>query len=414
MVEKSILEDIGRKSQEIMRSNEELAERLRKTQEVISRFAEEFESLRQDIGGAGVEPAVRADLQRLKGELEEKRQLISEMIDDLKPVELDLSRREDVVNAMKQNIDDQSAKIESLSKDLLNNRRQLQDFDRLNTELRKQVAEKDGMVKVLKDKLAEKTSLLKGLDNKNHDLEQQIDAYKKQVFALNNKVGAVENRVFSTDEQNQKILYEMMKMKERLKFAEASLADKDRIIGSQEAEYAKALEQLRKEEEEKRLIIMKNHAKKVAIFNATLASMKAKLEKQQRLIEEKARKESALMSEFGERMKDLMMTKFESSETFSISPDELPSFDEPEKSSYAGSMEMSGEDDRAGEAGLGSGSEDDVSSSLPSRMDEIIPMIELAMDHGDDMAKIKHSLRSSGYSEDDVEKAFARLNIAER
>ncbi|MBN1544555.1 hypothetical protein JW898_03785 [Candidatus Woesearchaeota archaeon] len=410
MVENSILEDIGKKSQEIMRSNEELADRLRKNQEVISRFAEEFESLRQEMGGSGSDPAVRAELKRLKGELEDKRRLISEMIDDIKPVELDLSRREDVVNSMKQKIDDQSARIESLSKDILDSRRQLQDLDRLNTELRKQVAEKDGMVRVLKDKLAEKTSLLKGMDSRNSDLEQQIDAYRKQVFALNNKVGAVEKRVFSTDEQNQKLLYEMMRMKERLKSNDAALAEKGRVIGSREAEYADALEQLRKEEEEKRLIIMKNHAKKVSLFNAALASMKVKLDKQQKVIEEKARKENALMSEFGERMKELMMTRFEPSETVSISPDDLRSFDEPESSGYAGRMGVSDDDAPSGETGMDSGT-DDGGSSLPSKIDEILPMIELAMDHGDDIDKIRHSLLSSGYSKADVENAFSSLNI---
>jgi hypothetical protein len=44
-------------------------------------------------------------------------------------------------------------------------------------------------------------------------------------------------------------------------------------------------------------------------------------------------------------------------------------------------------------------------------MDEIIPMVELALDHGDDTSQIRKSLLSSGYSEKDVDEAFYALKI---
>ncbi|MBW2972078.1 hypothetical protein KY359_03505 [Candidatus Woesearchaeota archaeon] len=402
MVDQNILEEIEKKSRDIMHSNEELAARLRQNQETISRFSEDFEKLRQDMAEEGLEPAARRELEKLKSELEDKKQLISDMIDDLKPIEIDLSRREDVFNALKQRVDDQSLKIESLSKDLLDNRKNLQALTGANSELRKQLAEKDGMVKVLKDKLTEKTTTLRDVDARNRDLEQQLDNYNKQVFALKNKIGAVENRVFATDEQNQKLLYEMLKVKERLRSAEQEIAKKDRLIAAQDAERAKSLEALRKEAEDRKLLIMKNHAKKVAAMNAAIDLLKAKLGNQQKVIEEKSRKENALMAEFGERMKELMATRFESPDAgIGDFSEAIPSFDEPAAAEEPEDVPL--------ESPFGP-EEDD--SGKPSRMDEILPMIELAVDHGDDASTIKHSLKSSGYSEKDIEEAFSQLHIA--
>jgi len=128
-------------------------------------------------------------------------------------------------------------------------------------------------------------------------------------------------------------------------------------------------------------------------MNAAIVLLKTRLDEQNRLIEEKSRRERALVGDFSSRMQDIL------SQTPSFPTDvkvpampviEEPIFEKPEPM-YKVELESS--------------------IKMPSKMDEIVPMIELALDHGDDTDKIRHSLVSSGYSKSDIEQAFSMLKI---
>jgi tRNA A37 methylthiotransferase MiaB len=57
---------------------------------------------------------------------------------------------------------------------------------------------------------------------------------------------------------------------------------------------------------------------------------------------------------------------------------------------------------------------EDSGVTFPSKLDEIMPVIEMALDHGEDIDKVRHSLVSSGYSKRDIEDAISKLNIVEK
>jgi chromosome segregation ATPase len=396
----TILEDIEKKSREIMRSNEELASRLKKNQDLIAKFSDELEGLKSESGDS-FDFSVKKELEKLKTDLESKRTLITELIDDMKPIEVDIARREDLIDSMQNRVDDQAKKIEMLSKDLMDNKKQLEQYIAQNTELRKQAAEKDGLIKVMKDKLGEKVSLLKDVDGKNRDMEQDIESGKKQLFALNNRIIVMEKRLFAGDEQNQKLLYELLKHKESLKVVDAEAAEKERLLQDIQEEHAKELDELKKAEEEKRIMVVRDHARKMTAMNATISALKSKIDQQNRILEEKMRKEEALIGEFNTRMRDLLSSKSVPIDTSSI-PSYSTSID---TESYSAPVE----EQRSQEPMFVV--EAETSLRLPSKMDEIIPMVELAMDHGDDLDKIRHSLASSGYSDADISKAFSKLNL---
>ena len=410
MVGQNILDEIEKKSQAILHSNDELAAKLKRNQDMIARFSEELEELKAESKGKDMDSSAKQKLEMIKSDLEEKKKLIADMMADMKPLEIDIARRDNVIDALKQRVDDQSGKIESLSKDILDSKKQMQQLFDSNKELRSQLAEKEGILKVIKDKLTEKTSLLKETEEKRKFLEQETENNKKQIFALNNKIGALEKRVFSTNEQNQRLLYEITNQKAKFKSAEEALAEKNRIISSQKAEAAANLEAIRAEEEEKRVMIMKNHSRKITAMNAAIDSLRTKLGQQNRLIGEKTTKERALIDEFNRRMQELMATKAEPVDISSAdvdfrADDETPAIQkEDEKDSPMFSIE-SPED---------TGEEESHEDIGPSKVEEIMPIIELAMDHGDNTEQIKHSLISSGYSEKDIEDALSRLNLAEQ
>lgn len=387
MADKDILEQIKKKSDEISSSNKELAERMDKNKELITRFSDELEALKRDMTKTGMDSNARERLEMLKSELEDKKEVIRGLINQLRPLEIDVATRENLDGGLKQ-----------------------------------MIAEKDAMLKVLKDKLNEKTSLVKRLESENSVLKNDVDAMRKQVFGLENKAGAVEKRVFATNEQNQRLLYEVMQFKEKLTSTERMLDERDRLIASKDAEHAKALESLRASEENKRVIIMKGHTKKMAVMNATISTLKAKLEKQQELIDQKSQKERMLMVEFSKGMKELMSQKVDTSIDLKSVEEamKIPDIDDSALKEMEDSTEQfnipSPEEAESSYQTTGSGSEVsnvkmEDNSSGESRTEEIIPIIEIAMDHGDDKETIRHSLHSSGYSQKDVQEAFERLNV---
>ncbi len=393
----NILDEIERKSQDILRSNEELASKLRANQQAIAKFNSDLEQVK---GIKDFDPAVKKQLESIKSELIDKRNLITELIDDLKPLETDLSRREELVDSLKQRVDDQAKKIELMSKDMMNGKAQLQQVLDSNSSLKKQLVEKEGMISVLKDRLNEKVTALKKSDEHIIWLEQEVLSHQKNTLALSNRLGAVEKRVFSTDEQNQKLLYELMVQKERLKEAETQLEKADKLVESQNSEYSRTLDALKQEEEEKKSMILQKYVTKITAMNASMSVMKSQLEKHKALLEEKARKERELVVDFSEKMKSLLLSK-------DVVPDvslSLPDVKEPEEPMFEFKFDDdNGEKAKKGEAIAGP-------DPIP-KIDEITPMIDLALDHGDSPDTIVHSLRSSGYSKKDIDAAFEKLNL---
>jgi chromosome segregation ATPase len=300
-------------------------------------------------------------------------------------------------------------KIELLSKDLLENRKQLNQLLNANELLKSQIAEKEGLNKVMKDKLADQNSLIKDLEQNNKVLEGEIDDYKKQIFAMENKMGAVEKRASDTDEHNQKVLYELMKHKELLKNAEHALATRDAAIEKLNAEQEAYMDNFRKSEDEKKALVVKTHSKKIAALNATITSLKTELDHYKRAINEKFRKESSLIKEFNDRMKEIILTKPDMAAIEAISTEVL---------SGAASSESSGPEESTFEFNADEQTEETISTPEedvggPSRVDEILPLIELAMDHGDNEDTIRNSLVSSGYTKKDIDEAFSKLSTVE-
>lgn len=416
MDKSDILEDIETKNQDIQSSNEELAVKLRKNKDLVDGFSKELESLRSEMAAEGLKSGTKRDIDNLKVKLEEKKSLISGMLDDLKPLEVDISRRENSIDALQQRISDQGNKIESLSQDLLDNKKLVQEFGNSNLSLKKKIVENEGIIKITKDKLTEKVMRLNEAEQSKMDMQTNLDAAKKESFTFKNRLGAMENRIHSTDEQNQKLLYEMIKMKDHLSSIENALEEKTLRLEKNDAEHIRNLEVLKHKEEEKQRMIMKNHAKKVTVLNSAISSLKTKLQGHQAIIKDKTMKERELMSEFSSRMQELMAARSEID--FEEVDDFIPDTT-PELSEKLDQTDKSVNHDYDSE--LSAKSSIPVNDMMndtfadmpqgPSKMDEILPMIELATDHGDDAEQIRHSLHSSGYSQTDIDDAFSKLNL---
>ncbi len=319
------------------------------------------------------------------------------------------------ITALKKQLADQQGKIDSIW-NLVSDKKRVEQIIEENTALKKQATEKNSMLMILKDKLTEKASSLKVLEENNKNMQQDLETYKKQIFEFDNKIGAVEKRVYSTDEHNQKLLYELMRYKERLKEVDTDISEKDKLIEMQSDQFSKKLDSLKHESDDNKLTVMKIHSKKMAVLHATIDSLKAKIHQQNKIAEEKLRKESVLISEFNSKMSDLLSAgNSVDLSGIEASLESIKSDDDETVTGHSIDLETKSADKKEHqEFSMASHAGSDYNKptiSGPSRIDEIIPMIELAMDHGDNVDMVKHSLTSSGYSEADINDAFSKLNI---
>ncbi|MFC1741940.1 hypothetical protein ACFL3V_05370 [Nanoarchaeota archaeon] len=316
------------------------------------------------------------------------------------------------LDTIRKRMDEQQQKLDSIW-NLVSDKKKVEQIVDENHTMKKLITEKDSLLKILKDKLTEKATLLKQLEDNTRDTVNDIDNYKKQIFSLQNKIGAVEKRVFSTDEQNQKVLYEFMKNKERLQQIETDLAERDRIIAKMKEAHSRNIEAFQRDSAEKKMLLMKNHSKKITVMTAALDMLKTRIEQQNRLIKNKSVKESRLIKEFNSQMQDIITAKNDLSIDTSVIPSDTDEMTEEAAERPSEALSQITESlvtEPAPEASASA----EVISEPESRSAEIVPIIELALDHGDTLDSIKHSLLSSGYSENDIDEAVSGLDIVEQ
>ena len=73
--------------------------------------------------------------------MEDKKHIISELIDTIKPIEVDISRNEDMISGFRDKIEDQAEKIAQLSQDLLDHNKRIEALTIDNSKLQEKNVE---------------------------------------------------------------------------------------------------------------------------------------------------------------------------------------------------------------------------------------------------------------------------------
>lgn len=399
MAENNILKELEKKSEDLLISNTEFAERLRKNQEKLAELKEEILNIRSG-NSSFIEVNKISNIEKFRSELESKNSLVKELISDLKPLEVDLAQKDKMIEDINEKIKAQAEQIERISKKLLDTKTEFEKVSETSNALEKSVAEKEGLLKVLRDKLNEKTTQLNDALKKNKEFEESISLKKKEEFAVANRIGALEKHVVSTDDQNQKLLYELMKQNGKIKELEEELSNKKKLFDSKISEFENSFDALEKKNDEEKSFLIKKYSKKLALMDATMAALRSRISEQEAVVGSKLRKEQELIKEFNKRMQDLMSTKPDQNSQSSVL-DRVPDL-EP-------ATDFSEFDEKESEF---ENVEGFSNQNAPSRVEEISSMIEMALDNGNAPEDIKSSLLSTGYSKKDIEKAFSLLNVA--
>ncbi len=378
MAEDNIIQELRKKSAEIVESNQELTG-------LISRLTSE--------------------LTRSENELEEKKKFMTSYEENLKRVQMELAEKEDLIKTLGERLEEQAKENDAKSVETAEVETLVEKKQKEIAELQRHIKIRQDENNLLKQKLADKILQVQNLDKHAQELEKQVEDTRKDSFILKNKVAGLESGIYATNDKNQKIMYELIKARERVKQLEEDLDTETTLWGKKTEEYERDMERIRKEEEEKKIRIMKLHTRKIATLNAQLASLRAHVEKQTKAMTTKTEKETDLIRDFTDRLKDLAQTSAEIPKISTLFAD-APKIE----------LEIGGEEEE--ELELNNPDFYDKVTSKPvefesyegSRVNEIMPMIEIAIQHGDSEEGIRKTLANSGYKQADIEQAFIQFS----
>jgi len=324
--------------------------------ELIDSFQKQVDGFKEQLDKQ-INSKETKDLQK---ELQEKKEVIATLIDDLKPLEEEITTKDQFIKELGGKLEDNAVEMQKLiEKNEANNIR----LEKLNQ-----------LLDVKKKESAKVT--------------EENEELKKEIFRQKNKLATLEAKTFQTDDKNQKLTNELIHARQQLKQAST---EKNIQIEKLKKELEKTQDehlQYKQDEEAKKERLMELHAKKITMLNAQIASMKAQLERTEKEIKARTEKEKALISDFAGRLKDITAPN--------DTPD-TPSFEQEEE--YTPSTDFY---DRVTA---------DVVGYEESKVEEIMPMVEIAMQQGESKEKIQRSLKNSGYKEKEIIEVFQTLKI---
>lgn len=354
-----ILDELEKKSQEMLSLQHDLTNRISTGQQIIADFSLELKRLKEQIAAKeGIERVLSGDAATLQAALSEKRELIKNLIDDV-------------------------------------------------AALRTMIEKKDDHVHQLKQKLVEKMAVATENEAKVADLKQEVLDARKEIIKLKNDISIFDSKFVEGDAQNKKLMADLAKTRDDLERGTTELNAVRAALAEQQQNTKSVIEKMHEEHEIATKRIMNESIRR----NVALATQAKQLQKivagQRGIIELKEKKEAQLAQETVSRVKELLALKEISSE--SITPTMRGASPAWLRSDEVAEAYVEEEEDLLDSLRtlVGSGNYEE-SASIP-QLDDLCPMIETAFDHGDSRDEIIRSLRSCGYTKSDIEEAFQKL-----
>lgn len=309
-------------------------------------------------------------LNYLNKKLYEKQKILAQLIDEIDPLEKSIEERENQINIIKQQSADKDKIIVKLNGDK----------ELLLKEIRQNNARFAELNDIIK---AGKLEILKR---------------DKQILMDNNEVGFATKKALKIEEFNKKLILRNKELFDELKKAKHDL-ETFRINLEQREKYFSGLIETTKKEMENRI---KHFAEKSAKENLDRSlrekTFLEKIDSLNKVIEAKKQKEIKMANEISSKFREMLL-----SEPSSVKKQRVSA---PVKSAET-EFEEEIPEFRSSEDAF---SEEKEGKSA-SRTDEILPIIEIAIDHGDSIPKIKESLLSSGYSRKEIEESLKLIEI---
>jgi cellobiose-specific phosphotransferase system component IIA len=259
-------------------------------------------------------------------------------------------------------------------------------------------------------------------------LDHALEDKNKDAIAMTTRMGALERLLHTVNARHQAASGEIEKFRQLITTTGKEISNRDAIISALESNKDADIAKIKHEEEERRSQILQRHAQKIALLQSQLASTQATINFQQSALQKKVTKERDLLKSFGDKIsalisEDVMITN----QTMPLNQHRVPRSIKPQNSMMLSEEPMLvpprppeavafnvASDDAAVDTADFFKIEDPTTqlSIFPqfSKIDEMLPIIESAFDHGDTEDQIRSSLSSSGYAEEEIDEAIAHYN----
>lgn len=399
--------DSMRAKDELLRSKDikiELLKKQLKTQEELlsikthhtQEYETSFEDMKKDL-----EKNYDLKIQVFEKNLVEKENIIDELSKKLNLIEKD--------NEVKfQKIKEKhSHEIELLNKDINKIQKSNQDFEKELTILKENLSRKADLLKTMSVNLTKKDTLLKTIEDNRNKIESSIAAKDKQLklaedklkgnskkmLALNSNIVTLKEDLKAVEEINKDLMKKLGPIDITIKEYKDLLKKKEEELLEKDSYYPMLFEIEKLEFQDKMDNVIKDYTEREIHLNMEIEKLNEVVKDQQSIINEIKQKymwfANQFRTEFGEVLKDM---------------DEKISYDQ-DLVEEAESEEIDIEVVKDHEKIMRSKEEGDEHAGI----EEIVPMIDVALQHGDSMEQIKQSLKAANYSDLEIDKAIKKL-----
>ncbi|MBI4739322.1 hypothetical protein HY772_07295 [Candidatus Woesearchaeota archaeon] len=353
------LDELEKKSQEMLTLQHDLTNRLSQSQQIIADFSLELERLKEQITTKeGAERLLPGYLGTLQSALLEKQELIKNLIDDV-------------------------------------------------TTLRSVIDKKDEHLRELKQKLTEKIAIATENEATAVTLKQELLEASKEIIRLKNDVAIFGSKFSEGDAQNKKLAADLLQTKDELQHTATELKAVQAALAEQQQNMKNTIKNLVDEHETVTKRIMNESVQRNLVLATEVRRLRNMVDAQRRTIELKEKKETELAQETVSRVKDLLAVKESASQTSEdLSGSVSPALSRLE---YTQEAYVEEEEDLLESLRTLVGSDQYEQSATIPQLSDLCPMIETAFDHGDTKDEIIRSLRGCGYARSDIEAAFRKL-----
>lgn len=350
-----------------------------------------------------------AEMEMLRKKNQDLKNVIEQLFTDIAPLKDDLKAKDDMINSLKSKT---AEKIKAAAK-AQDEKRALQ--DRKVEEILKA---RDKLLNTYKSKMLEIKKASDSIQLENDKLKGDMNQMKKELVALEVRCDVSEKKIRSLKDSAKKSMYETMKLKEKEAVSDKMIRDTTSKLEVKERQYLETTAKMKADIEEKMKSMLDSNTRRTARYLAQIRKLQEALEAQRKLLDMKKEKEKELIRNFTDNFRKLVDT----------GDVDIPVVETPAPPKRTVGAEMIPEAPKAfvppmstvappTESGFITEDEEEVLDFNkiktivinPATTEEIMPMIEMALEHGDTEPIIVQSLISSGYDRNNIREAFSRL-----
>lgn len=429
---------LGKNLEEKQKAIDELNLELLKHKELLVKKDQEFAELKKKIEetrkahdkASDQSFALGESIKMMRQQLEQKAELITKLSLDSEKSRQESSER--MTNANKEN-----ARLQNLlsQKDAVINKANAETSETRQSIdiMKKQLDQKTGVITKLGQDIETmrkdhdvKNQVMLGMQNKNRQLLQRMQEMNALIIKTKTSNGAARQSLLETEEKNKKMMADYLKMQAAVKSLKESLEKKDVELRRKEAELTSAFDSFKKDSEIRSKAMIGRNTREIVGLRAHINRLNRYVAQLKSVIEAKERKEQDVVAVLNERFRDLLETKGRMEAVPALRAEmktEAPKAPrlkdlgigspyETENAEPATRMPEPKErnvSEASFEPGFTPGIVHGEESYFPHHIDDISPMIELGLEHGDTEEQIVESLVNSGYKRSDVEKALSQV-----